>query len=270
MGVFPQFPPRTIHLSSKYASQYYDNQKTKCGFTLSRPITVPSEFELHVALLSACIPFSFYSVPQTTLTYLIGAVSTPWITIPAGNWSTTDLVNLLTITNITVTFTTQTGLFTFRNNNAGTITLPASTLLGTLTPKVLATNASTTSDIIPDIAGTRFINIVSSLTTDCITAGTTPSGSGQLMSIPVNASPSQFIIYQPNNLVQNRLKETNINSIDITLCDSNMNTLNMNGSDWEIDLLITVLEEEETRHVSQDEDLFSSIAKYNPKKIRRV
>ena len=49
-----------------------------------------------------------------------------------------------------------------------------------------------------------------------------------------------------------------------------MNPLNMMGSDWEVDLLVTVLEEEETRKVSQDEDLFSSVAKYNPKKIRRV
>lgn len=266
---FPQFPPRTIHLSSKYASQYFDTQKTKCGFQLSRPITVPSEYELHIALLSASIPFSFYSIPATTLTYLIGAVVTPWVQILAGNWSVIDLVNLLTVANITVTFTTQTGLFTFRNNNAGTITLPASPLLGTTTSKVLAPNASVNSDIFPDIAGTRFINILSSLNTDCLTAGTTPAGSGVLSSVPVSAINNQFIIYQPNNLVQNRLKETNINNIDITICDSNMNPLNMNGCDWEIDLIITVLEEEPTSKVSQDEDLFSTAAMYNPKKIRR-
>ena len=263
----PSFNPRTIHCSSKYAEFNYDTTMTKCNFQLNVPITVPQEYELHVSVLLANIPFSFYSVPATTITYTVGGVNNTW-TIPAGNWSGTDIATLLTNAYVQVTFVTQTGLFNFKALT-GTVVLPISTLLGINAPLSISAGATKVAQQMPDIAGTRFVHILSSLNTDCITTGTTPIGSGVLASVPINAPPNNFIIFQPNNLVKNKLRESYITNFDITLVDSNMNPLNMNNVAWEIVLLVEiVIPNDKAFNASPTGDLFNAVATYHPRKIK--
>lgn len=267
--------PRTLHMSSKYANITYDANMTKVGFQLNRPLTVPESYELHISVLSACIPYSFYGIPNP-VPFIANGTS---YTLPAGNWSATDIATKLsTAWNafMTVTFVSQTGLFNFKNNTGTAVVIThsaTSPLLGlstTLDTSVPA-NSSVNSSYFPDIFGTRFVNIVSSLNTDCITAGTVTSGSGALLSIPVNTSPNGFIVYTPNNLVRHKLKETSISNFDITLCDSNMQPLNMNGCSWEIDLLaecvIPVGENQIYSDAPNGMDLFSSVKGYHPRKL---
>lgn len=267
----PSFTPKTIHLSSKYANGFGDGTRGKCTFQLSRPINIPAEYEVHLALLSAVIPVSWYGIPtNTTIVYTVGGVNTNWI-IPAGNWSGPDVAAKLTTTNINVTFTQQTGLFTFKNLVSSTIiTIPISPILGTTSAKTLPSiNATVNSDVFPDIFGTRFVNITSSINTENITAGTVPAGSGIISSVPVNVAPGSFIVFGPNNLVQNKLRETSLQDIDITLCDSSMTQLNMNGCDWEIDLLLSVLIDDNADYTETPKgNLFSATKQYHPKSIK--
>ena len=264
----PSFNPRTIHCSSKYAEFNYDTTMTKCNFQLNVPITVPQEYELHVSVLMANIPFSFYSVPATTITYTNQGANVTW-SIPAGNWSGTDIATILTNSSVQVTFVTQTGLFNFKALT-GTVVLPISTLLGITTSLSMTVNQTKSAQSMPDIAGTRFIHIVSSLNTDCITAGTIPIGSGVLASVPINAPPNNFIIFQPNNLVKNKLRESYITNFDITLCDSNMSPLNMNNVAWEIVLLVEIVipNDKAAFNASPTGDLFNAVATYHPRKIK--
>ena len=266
----PSFNPRTIHCSSKYAEVNYDTTMTKCNFQLNVPISIPQEYELHVSVLTANIPFSFYAIPATTITYTVGGANNTW-NITAGNWSGTDLATILTTSAITVKFIQQTGLFQFTAGSS-TVVLPISPLLGITTPITLTpTGLSKTQNaqVMPDIAGTRFIHILSSLNTDCITTGTIPIGAGVLSSIPVNAAPNNFIIFQPNNLVRNKLRESYITNFDITLlCDSNMNPLNMNNVAWEIQLLVEVIiPDGKPYNEAPMGDLFNATRMYYPRKI---
>jgi hypothetical protein len=262
----PSFNPRTVHCSSKYASINYDTTMTKCNFQLNRPISIPQEYELHISVLSACIPFSFYGIPATTITYTVGGTNNNW-SIMAGNWSGTDLATLLTTSAITVKFIQQTGLFQFTAGSS-TVVLPISPLLGITSPITLTASQSKYAQAMPDIAGTRFINILSSLNTDCITTGTTTGGSGVLLSIPVSAAPNNFIIFAPQNLVRNKLKESYVSNFDITICDSNMTPLNMNGIAWELDLLVEVLiPNDQPYNEAPVGDLFNATRMYNPRKI---
>jgi hypothetical protein len=236
------FNPRTIHCSSKYASINWDSNMTKCTFQLNRPLNVPSEYELCVSVLSASIPYSYYSIPTTAVTYVKNAATVNWATIPQGNWSGSDIAAKLTNSDVTVTFVNQTGLFSFVNNNPTyTLTIAPSAILGIRTNLAVAVGATGYSQYFPDISGTRFINILSSLNTECLTTGTMPQGTGALLSLPVNCAPNGFIIYTPQNLVTNRLKESYISQFDITICDSDMQPLNLNGVAWEIDILVTVI-----------------------------
>ena len=263
----PSFNPRTIHCSSKYAKFNYDTTMTKCNFQLNVPISIPQEYELHVSVLTANIPYSFYAIPATSITYTVGGTNNTW-NIPAGNWSGTDLATILTTSNITVKFILQTGLFQFTAGSS-TVVLPVSSLLGITSALTLTTSQTKYSQQMPDIAGTRFIHILSSLNTDCITTGTIPIGAGVLSSIPVSASPNNFIIFQPNNLVRNKLRESYITNFDITLCDSNMNPLNMNNAAWEIQLLVEVtVPDGKPYNEAPMGDLFNASAMYHPRKIK--
>ena len=265
----PPFTPKTIHLSSKYANGFGDGTKGKCTFQLSKPINIPGEYEVHLAVLSAVIPVSWYGISQlTTITYILNGVNTNWI-LPAGNWSGTDIALKFTNANINVTFTQQTGLFTFKNLGSFGLTVPISSILGTTSAKVLASlNATANSDVLPDIAGTRFVNITSSINTENITAGMVPAGSGIISSVPVNVQPGNFIIFGPSNSVQNKLRETSLQDIDITLCDSSMTQLNMNGCDWEIDLILSVYSDTKDYTETPMGNLFSATKQYHPKLIK--
>jgi len=266
--------PKVIHLASKYATTSYDTSDTSCGFQLSRPLTIPSEYEFRISVLCASIPYSFYGIPKP-VTFTAGSTNA---VIPSGNWSASDLASKLGqawTATLSVTWTPQTGLFTFLNKTASPINILSSqnsTLLGLSTSAntIVPASGSVSSTYFPDIFGTRFVNVMSTLNTECITAGSTTSGSGVLASIPVNTNPNGMIIYMPNNLVHSKLKETCINNFDITLCDSNMVPLNMNMCDWEIDLLIECIipigEDQIYNENPSGLDLFSSVKGY---KIKR-
>lgn len=231
--------PRVIHCSSRYATIVYDGTKAKCSFELNRVLSIPEEYELYVSILSAAIPYTYYSIPQTTFTYTVGGTNQS-LTLSAGNWSGFDIAAKLTNSHFALLFTPQTGLFTFTNKTANTIVINPSSILGLNTAYTLTANQSRNSQIIPDIAGTRYINIVSNLATDTIAAGNTPATSGCILSIPVAELPGELICYSPNNLVRHKLRENHISTLEITICDSNFQQLNLNGCDWELDILIEV------------------------------
>lgn len=280
-----KYPPRTIHLSSKYADTNYDTmnpQSGKCSFQLNKPIYVPQEYEIHLSVISANIPYSFYGIPNPIIIRMIqNSSDIIYATIPAGNWSANDIAGFLTASSITCTFVPQTGKFTFANSGLVINTFPSITgnsssstivlaTLGLLTAKSISASSSLISDCTPDIFGTRYVNILSTLATESITAGTTTVSSGVLASIPINTSPGNFINFMPNNLVRNTLKESSITNFDITLCDSNMVPLLLNNVSWEMDILVEVFIPfgiNQTYNEAPSGDLFSSVRNYNPLRL---
>ena len=258
------FAPRTIHLSSKYVTSQnitYDPTNSypiKYAFQLSQAITLPQEYELFVSVLSASVPYTWYGVNYTNIGYVKNNNIMPWGSynktnnlysgnIPAGNYSPTDLINLMggnlqtANVDINISFSTITGLFTFTNISNGNISLNPSPIFG-ITQSGLTLNginSTATAQTFPEIFGTRYINIVSSLATNNITAGVAPKGGGSvLLAFPVSNVPFNLISITPNNLLKNRLKESTINCIEISICDSNLTPLNLNSAAFEIDLLV--------------------------------
>jgi hypothetical protein len=226
---------RTVFLSSRYSDFVYNPAtKSKCNFQLNVPLSIPSEYAFLVSVISANVPYSFYVIPTaTTVQYIIGGV-TKTLTVQPGNW-TADYIagTFLSDSSVTTTWAAATNTFTMTCGTS--ITLLASPLFGTLA-NTQGTNI--TSVVTPDIAGTRYVHVLSSLQTDGITTGTMPIGSGELAAIPVSAQVGNFITYMPNIAPKFKLRESTISNFDITLCDSNLNPLNMNGCDWEICLKV--------------------------------
>lgn len=258
------YTPRTIHLASKYANSNPDGVKSSCSFQLSKPINIPTEYELHISILSACIPTSFYSVASLiNITYNSG---TAWFTVPLGSYAPSDIIALSAINNIglTVTFSAITSKFVFSNSSGAIVRVDPTSIFGVTTQLSVPAGGVASGQICPDIYGTRFINVTSSLNTDNITAGTTPTGGGVLLSIPIDVSPNNFVVYTPNILVRNRIKESTLNNVTITLCDDNMTPLNMNGVDWAMDLYVEcIIPDGSTYNESPaGMDLFSATRNY--------
>ena len=207
--------------------------KSKCNFQLNVPLSIPSEYAFLVSVISANIPYSFYVIPTPTTVQYILSGATKTLTVPAGNWNATDIAGYLSDTSVTTTWTAATNTFTMAG--ATTFTLLASPLFGILTN---TTGTSVTSTVTPDISGTRYVHVLSSLQTDGITTGTMPIGSGELAAIPVSAPVGNFITYNPSNAPKFKLRESTISNFDVTLCDSNLTPLNMNGCDWEMCLKV--------------------------------
>ena len=123
--------------------------------------------------------------------------NTPWFSLVAGNWSTSDIIAACsaTIATITASFSTQTGKFTITNGTAHSITIPPNSIFGFSANHIVAATGSAISDYIPDISGTRYLNLISSINTDNITGGSVPLGPGVFCSIPVSSTPGQFILF---------------------------------------------------------------------------
>lgn len=244
----PNFSERTIHLASNFATLNYDKTMTRCLFQLSKPIVIPEEYSLEISVLSASIPYTYYGIPNPITVNIQRAINGVFednnVIIPSGNWSVYDIATMLTIPGIiTVSFVPQKGLFLFQNADATSRTVEiygAVPMLGLSEAITTTTVQGVYAPNIPNVSGTRYVLVQSSLKTDTISAGTIPQYSGVLCAVPVNARPNELIVYQPNHPVRNIMKESSISSIEITMTDSDGQPLSFLGSPWELDLLVSI------------------------------
>ena len=236
--------PRTLTLNSKYADIVFDaNKRSRALFQLNKPIAIPQDYDLHVSLISASIPRTWYNTWQS----VVVTYSRNTFTIQPGNYSADELAVLLTNGDVTTTYSTNTGFFTM--TSATSFTLNASTLFGTLTNK---TGTSVTSDIIPKIYGTTSVVVATSLSSDALTAGTVPIGSGRVATVPVDVDPFAIISYEPNFPVKVKLAESYVGELIVELRDDDLDLVEFNGGEWEITLLFEVEEPEEEPPTSNE------------------
>jgi hypothetical protein len=231
-----KWAPRTLTLNSKYADIVFDaNKRSRALFQLNKPIAIPQDYDLYVSLISASIPRTWYNIWQATVvTYSRGS-----FTVQPGNYSADELAVLLTDGDVTTTYSTTTGLFTMISGTS--FTLNASTLFGTLANK---TGTSVSSDIIPKIYGTTSVVVATSMSSDALTAGSVPIGSGRIATVPVDVPPFDIISYEPNFPVKVKLAESYIGQLEVELRDDDLDLLELNGGEWEVTLLFEVEEPE--------------------------
>lgn len=239
-----KWAPRTLTLNSKYADIIFDaNKRSRALFQLNKPIAIPQDYDLSVSLISASIPRTWYNIWQaTTVTYSRGS-----FTIQPGNYGADELATLMSNFDVVTTYSTNTGLFTMTSGTA--FTLNASPLFGTLSNK---SGTSVTSDIIPKIYGTTSVVVSTSLSSDALTAGTVPIGSGRVATVPVDVDPFAIISYEPNFPVRVKLAESYVGELQVELRDDDLDLLELNGGEWEITLLFEVEEPEDAPPTSNE------------------
>ena len=117
-----------IHLNSKYATSYNNNNISDCNFTLPN-IEVADGYYIHLSVQSCVIPYSFYNIDSTNNALFYqeivvdgngaqtGTINTS-LYITSGNYNAIQLASYLSsnLPRTTVTYSTITGKYTFINS----------------------------------------------------------------------------------------------------------------------------------------------------------
>lgn len=240
-----------LFLNSKFADKQIDNSGTNLIFNFDY-ITVPDGHYIHLSVVNAIIPWSFYSINennnQITITTTTTASPQGTYYIGFGNYNAIQLASYLTalIPNITVTYNTINNKFTFTSSTIDfTIDADLSTcqeLLGLSTQANENTSFGRVllSPYPINLSSIRTITVRSNYNTGNINFGEN-NFFCDLCSIAVTSAPNGLIIYNnPNNYTSN-LYITEINNISIKLIDQSGFSINLNNQYFNMILQIDVL-----------------------------
>lgn len=214
---------RILRVNSDYYSDiiYY--------FTGS--ISISDGFIFMASLHDFICPITWYTISayndNNTLNYQINSVQYTY-TIPDGNYSANDLIDLFNSTDlfnnnsIYTSYDIITNKFIFTNQNSDNFTfLYTSTcfeLLGFTTDiDHDSTDFELFSDKQVDLAGTREIYIVTSLTCLNLDSRTGSLSSNILSKIPVTGNSGNFIYYTNSTNFRTIVRDRTINKIEIRL-----------------------------------------------------
>jgi hypothetical protein len=242
-----------IYINSKYADQFLDS--TNSNILINLPyITVPNGHYIHLSVVNATIPFSFYTVNDSNHTIQINSIPTTGISpagtyyIPNGCYNANQLASTLTnlIPSMVVTYNNILNIFFFTCSTTDFIIdityTTATELLG------LSTNNLYNTSIGKVLRGYTLINLTRVRTVNIVCNYNTGNINilennfyNTLCSIPVLSPPYSLITYtNPNNYSSN-LYISEFNNITLKLVDQDGSPINLNGQYFNLTLQIDVL-----------------------------
>ena len=259
------FKTKILKLDSSKATKYYNEQKTVFEFALENPISVTSSESIVYSLISAYIPYSFYSVNANNhfldvKENINNIITMRTIQIPNGNYSAVEYSRLLM--SLLNTATISYSIVYNKNNNTFTI----------------STVAASTSSIFLFETGPNHINSCHSfvgfpkldtvINHDNFQSGminmndlyyfqihtdigssnnllTSDNTDGLLDIVPCSDSPLNFISYNPINPSKFLLHSNTLNNIRIGLTDNMNRVIDLNGIPYLLTIRIDIVDSEE-------------------------
>lgn len=239
---------KQINLSSSSADVKFNNLNSNMRFNIPYFLRKDKNILYNtIKVLHAEIPYSFYIVNEYNNKLVM---STGTIIMPFGNYNANTFMRMLQPlmhNNMTLSFDTSNGIFTFSHNQPFSIldTSTCQTLLG-FKSSLYSSNGKIIMPFPGNFLGTKNLyiktpNIIlenfNTLTKDYIT----------LFSIPVNVPPFGIILYDNISGSKNYIKNSNsVDYLDVIITDDNNNWIDFNSIDWTI-----TLEVETTMQVPQ-------------------
>jgi hypothetical protein len=237
-----------IYLNSRTANKYIGGFTSNCIFDLPR-IIIPNNKKIHLSVLNASIPYSFFNVDyfNNLLVYSLGSGEDISIFIPEGNYNVNTLRNFLlsVMTGFTITYTSLNNSYTFSHPTENFSFRENSTcfeILGfeedvehTSTDRVLISTNSI------NLFTIRNIYIQSNNLMNNNINNATPNSSTILTSIPVSSGQNSIVNYYNFNNVKSRINDAtlkNLSSLSIKLTDQDLDILDLNGCHFSLTLLI--------------------------------
>jgi hypothetical protein len=244
-----------IHLNSRYATSYNDNNTSDCNFSLP-VIEIPSQHSIMLSVQHAIIPYSFYNINSSNNVITIqeivdvSTVITNTLYFSYGNYNAYQLAaylgTLFPGNRMTVSYDSIRNKFIFTNSTYNFKFLTAYSscqeLLGLSTNDLYNTSAlnSLTSKNLINLAPTRCICLATNLQTGCIN-NTLQYEQNLLCSIPVNSQPYSIIEYKNSNNFKVNLHNNVFNSISIKLVDDMGNPINLNNQHFSLTLQLDIV-----------------------------
>ena len=198
-------------------------------------------------------PVSFYNITTTNnkLYYTIDAGAQASLVITTGNYNSTtlqtEILQQLTnvgITNISMTFSTITGKYTF-TISSGEFTFYSSSTIFKILGFVLGVNHTSVTQ---NLSTTYPINLLGALklkiSSQAIHINNIDSlgaSTNTLIEVPISSANFGLILYHNASNIYNVLNQTSLNGIDILIMDDNSNLVNFNGQEWAMSFLIKII-----------------------------
>lgn len=247
-----------IHLNSKFATSYNNNNNADCNFNLPN-IEIEDGYYIHLSVQSCVIPYSFYNIDSSnnTLFYQeiivdsngnqIGTINTT-LNMSSGNYNALQLASYIqsNLPRTTVSYSTITGKYTFVNSTYNFIIKSQYSnclnLIGCSTNDLYNTSVlkSLQCYIPANLSPRQCICVSSNLPTGNIN-NQLGSNRSIICSIPVINQPFSLITYNNINSAKFNLYSNFINFLNIRLSDQNGMTLNLNGQFFSITLQLDII-----------------------------
>jgi hypothetical protein len=242
-----------IYVNSKYADQFLDN--TNANILINLPyITVPDGHYIHLSVVNATIPYSFYTVNNKNNAIQINSIPVAGVS-PAGTYYITDgcynatqLATFLTsqIPNMTVLYNNILNKFFFTCTTTDFIIditfTTAKELLGLSSDNLYNTSFGKVlrSYTLINLSTVRTVNLLCNYNTGNINI-LENNFYNTLCSIPVLSPPYSLITYTNSNNYTSNLYISEFNNITLRLLDQDANEINLNGQFFNLTLQIDVL-----------------------------
>lgn len=235
-----------LHLSSNFADKIYSNNNADTEFYLPL-IEIPSQYHLHVNVVHASIPFTFYNINSSNnvLNYSIEGTNYSFI-IAQGNYNVVNLKDYLmsNLPGFIITYSPITNKYTFTQDYYGFSFLNTSTclnILGFSQQTITSNGTSLTSTQSVNLNPIRCVCICSDLPSSNISLNS-KNKNNILCSIPITTQPNSIITYLNHNNFKINTYANVLSSIRIQLMDQDGNLLNLNGTNWSMTIQFDVID----------------------------
>ena len=235
-----------LRLSSNFADKIYSNNNADTEFYLPL-IEIPSQYHLHINVVHASIPFTFYNINSSNnvLNYSIEGTNYSFI-IAQGNYNVINLKDYLmsNLPGFIITYSPITNKYTFTQNYYGFSFLNTSTclnILGFSQQTITSNGTSLTSTQSVNLNPIRCVCICSDLPSSNISLNS-KNKNNILCSIPITTQPNSIITYLNHNNFKINTYANVLSSLRIQLMDQDGNLLNLNGTNWSMTIQFDVID----------------------------
>lgn len=254
------YKSKVLKIDSSKAKQYYNEEQTAFLFQLENPISVSNNELIVYSLVSAYIPYSFYSVNSNNNKLDVrettsNVTTTRSVEIPHGNYSANEfsrtLSQLLNTSTITYHFVYN------KINNTYSVSCSAASIF------LFQTGTHASQSCHTFLGFPAYDTIINSqpFSTGCITMNdiyyfqiNTDIGSNNIMTadgsdgimdiIPISNEPMSFISYNPINPSKFLLMSDTLNNLKIALTDNKNRPVDLNGIPFMLTIRIDIVQNE--------------------------
>ncbi len=248
-------PKRSIilHIRSKDATQLTTGYNTNFNVNLTNAISISETEEVHISIMSAEMPYSFYNVSTELENNKLIYDDTQTLTFTSQDYDIDDLVAFFEADTafkaiFDTTYNTQTNKISFKNKTGAThkINLSLSNVNKEIgfseidTDRTITASSTLTSDYVCNLATVHSIFIKSSLSTANVLS-TRAGNSTTLQKISVDTNSLGIIYMNQSDFRQVTISQVPvIDHITFSITDQNNRLLQLNNVNYEFSILFEV------------------------------